>query len=213
MSMCLPHIGLREVIPRLKPYASGSGLKPLIVYKSRSRKPAKLKRSFTLPVNFRPIFCFSLSSRSNIRGSLSHNISQNLELCTFGKQLAKPKLLYQTLVAVVNRLSLMLRGPGLSAEKLASVLSQFWTEVVLTVVSFLNRIPSSVISGLSLFERRFSTTPDYEELRVYRERMWCEGNQKKRRCQMQVRTRPQREAENGHILDKNPATEMAEVVT
>lgn len=53
-----------------------------------------------------------------------------------------------------------------------SVPSQFWAEAVLTSVYFLNRIPSSVISGLSLFERRFSTPPDYEELRVYRERMW-----------------------------------------
>lgn len=53
----------------------------------------------------------------------------------------------------------------------ASVPSKFWAEAVLTAVSFLNRIPSSVISGLSLFERIFSTPPDYEELRVYRERM------------------------------------------
>ena len=52
----------------------------------------------------------------------------------------------------------------------ASVPSQFLAEAVLTAVYFLN--PSSVISGLSLFERRFSTPPDYEELRVYRERMW-----------------------------------------
>lgn len=54
----------------------------------------------------------------------------------------------------------------------ASVPSQFLAEAVLTAVYFLNFIPSSVISGLSLFERRFSTPPDYEELRVYRERMW-----------------------------------------
>lgn len=54
----------------------------------------------------------------------------------------------------------------------ASVPNPFWAEAVLTAVYFLNRIPSSVISGLSLFERRFSTPPDYEELRVYRERMW-----------------------------------------
>ena len=51
----------------------------------------------------------------------------------------------------------------------AFVPSQFLAEAVLTAVSFLNRIPSSVISGLSLFERIFSTPPDYEELRVYRE--------------------------------------------
>ena len=54
----------------------------------------------------------------------------------------------------------------------ASVPSQFLAEALLTAVSFLNRIPSSVISGLSLFERKFATPPDYEELRVYRERMW-----------------------------------------
>lgn len=51
----------------------------------------------------------------------------------------------------------------------ASVPSQFGAEAA---VSFFFRIPSSVISGLSLFERIFSTPPDYEELRVYRERMW-----------------------------------------
>lgn len=47
----------------------------------------------------------------------------------------------------------------------ASVPSFFGAEAVLTAVSFLNRIPSSVISGLSLFERRLSAPPDYEELR------------------------------------------------
>lgn len=54
----------------------------------------------------------------------------------------------------------------------ASVPSQFLAEAVLTAVYFFNLIPSSVIYGLSLFERRFSTPPDSEELRVYRERMW-----------------------------------------
>lgn len=43
----------------------------------------------------------------------------------------------------------------------------------LTAVYFLNRIPESkIISGLSLFERRFSTLPDYQEFRVYRFTLW-----------------------------------------
>lgn len=56
-------------------------------------------------------------------------------------------------------------GDNLLSLALSFSPKKLGTEAVLTAVSFLNRIPSSVISGLSLFERRLSTPPDYEELR------------------------------------------------
>ena len=50
--------------------------------------------------------------------------------------------------------------------------SQFWAETILTFIYLTSQIPSSIISGLFVFKRRFSTSPNYEELRVYQDRIW-----------------------------------------
>jgi hypothetical protein len=49
----------------------------------------------------------------------------------------------------------------------ASVPSEFWGEAVLTAVHVINRIPSSVTSGLSPFEKLYNSTPDYSSLKVF----------------------------------------------
>ena len=49
----------------------------------------------------------------------------------------------------------------------ASVPSEFWGEAVLTAVHAINRIPSSIISGLSPFEKLYASTPDYYSLKVF----------------------------------------------
>ena len=71
-----------------------------------------------------------------------------------------------------HRHTIYWRQLALSCSPLLSLVNFGLKLFVLTAVYFLNRIPPSVISGLSLFERRFSTPPDYEELRVYRGGMW-----------------------------------------
>lgn len=48
-----------------------------------------------------------------------------------------------------------------------SVPSEFWGEAVLTVVHGINRTPSSVISGLSPFEKLYASIPDYSSLKVF----------------------------------------------
>ncbi|KAE9596295.1 putative RNA-directed DNA polymerase [Lupinus albus] len=49
----------------------------------------------------------------------------------------------------------------------ASAPSEFWGEAVKTAVHVINRIPSSVTSGLSPFERLYGHPPDYSSLRVF----------------------------------------------
>jgi hypothetical protein len=49
----------------------------------------------------------------------------------------------------------------------AFVPSEFWGEVVLTVVSLINIIPSSHSSGLSHFEKLYGYVPDYSSFRVF----------------------------------------------
>lgn len=49
----------------------------------------------------------------------------------------------------------------------ASVSSEFWGEAVLTTVHAINRIPSSVISGLPPFEKLYASIPDYSSLKVF----------------------------------------------
>jgi len=49
----------------------------------------------------------------------------------------------------------------------AFVPSEFWEEVVLTVVSLINTIPSSHNSGLSSFEKLYGYVPDYSSFRVF----------------------------------------------
>lgn len=49
----------------------------------------------------------------------------------------------------------------------ASVPSEFWGETVLTVVHVINRISSSVTSGLSPFEKLYNYIPDYSSLKVF----------------------------------------------
>ena len=54
----------------------------------------------------------------------------------------------------------------------ASVPSPFWAEAVCSDCRIFFE-PNTFLCHLwSVFESRFSTPPDYEELRVYRERMW-----------------------------------------
>jgi hypothetical protein len=49
----------------------------------------------------------------------------------------------------------------------AFVLSEFWGEVVLTVVSLFNTISSSYSSGLSHFKKLYGYVPDYSSFRVF----------------------------------------------
>jgi hypothetical protein len=49
----------------------------------------------------------------------------------------------------------------------SSVPKQFWGEAVLTSVYLINRIPSSVIGGISPFERLYKSVPNYSDLRVF----------------------------------------------
>ena len=49
----------------------------------------------------------------------------------------------------------------------ASVPSEFWGEAILIVVHAINRIPSSVTSGLSPFEKLYGATPDYTSRKVF----------------------------------------------
>jgi transposase InsO family protein len=49
----------------------------------------------------------------------------------------------------------------------AFVSSEFWGEVVLTVVSLINTIPSSHSSGLSPFEKLYGYVPNYSSFRVF----------------------------------------------
>ncbi|CAJ2650750.1 unnamed protein product [Trifolium pratense] len=49
----------------------------------------------------------------------------------------------------------------------ASVPSEFWGEAIRTAVHVINRIPSSVTSGLSPFEKLYGSTPDYVSLKVF----------------------------------------------
>ena len=49
----------------------------------------------------------------------------------------------------------------------SSVPSQFWGEAVLTAVNLINKIPSSITSGLSPFEKLYGHIPDYSSLRVF----------------------------------------------
>ena len=49
----------------------------------------------------------------------------------------------------------------------ASVPSEFWGEAVLTAVHAINRIPSSITSGLSPFKKLYCYAPDYSALRVF----------------------------------------------
>ena len=44
---------------------------------------------------------------------------------------------------------------------------KIWAEATLTTVYAINRIPSSVIGGISPYERLFKHTPKYSELRVF----------------------------------------------
>lgn len=48
----------------------------------------------------------------------------------------------------------------------ALVLSEFWEEAILTVVYAINRITSSIILGLSLFQL-YASTPTYSSLKVF----------------------------------------------
>lgn len=50
----------------------------------------------------------------------------------------------------------------------SSVPKKFWGEAALTSVYVINSIPSSVIAGLSPFERLYGSTPYYSELLVFR---------------------------------------------
>ncbi|CAJ2675738.1 unnamed protein product [Trifolium pratense] len=49
----------------------------------------------------------------------------------------------------------------------ASVPKEFWGEAILTAVHAINRIPSSVTSGLSPFEKLYGSCPDYSSLKVF----------------------------------------------
>ena len=49
----------------------------------------------------------------------------------------------------------------------ASVPSEFWGEAVLTAVHAINRIHSSVTSGLSPFEKLYGFVPDYSSMKVF----------------------------------------------
>ncbi|PNX86333.1 hypothetical protein L195_g042411, partial [Trifolium pratense] len=49
----------------------------------------------------------------------------------------------------------------------ASVPCEFWGEAILTSVHVINRIPSSITSGLSPFEKLYGSTPDYSSLKVF----------------------------------------------
>ena len=49
----------------------------------------------------------------------------------------------------------------------ASVPSEFWEEVVLTIVSLINTISSSHSSGLSPFEKLYGCVPNYSSFRVF----------------------------------------------
>lgn len=49
----------------------------------------------------------------------------------------------------------------------SSVPNKFWGEAALTSVYVINRIPSSVIAGLSPFERLYGSTPYSSELLVF----------------------------------------------
>ncbi|CAJ2637857.1 unnamed protein product [Trifolium pratense] len=49
----------------------------------------------------------------------------------------------------------------------ASVPREFWGEAILTAVHAINRIPSSVTSGLSPFEKLYGSCPDYSSLKVF----------------------------------------------
>jgi hypothetical protein len=49
----------------------------------------------------------------------------------------------------------------------AFVLSEFWGEIVLTVVSLINTISSSYSSGLSHFKKLYGYVPDYSSFRVF----------------------------------------------
>ncbi|OMO85296.1 Integrase, catalytic core [Corchorus capsularis] len=44
---------------------------------------------------------------------------------------------------------------------------RFWGEAVLTSVYVINRIPSSIIGGISPFERLYNSSPNYSELRIF----------------------------------------------
>ncbi|OMO83306.1 Integrase, catalytic core [Corchorus capsularis] len=49
----------------------------------------------------------------------------------------------------------------------SSMPSSFWGEAVLTSVYVINRIPSSITSGISPFERLYKAKPNYSELHVF----------------------------------------------
>ncbi|CAJ2647148.1 unnamed protein product [Trifolium pratense] len=49
----------------------------------------------------------------------------------------------------------------------ASVPTEFWGEAIRTSVHAINRIPSSVTSGLSPFEKLYGYSPDYSSLKVF----------------------------------------------
>ncbi|CAJ2652486.1 unnamed protein product [Trifolium pratense] len=49
----------------------------------------------------------------------------------------------------------------------ASVPCEFWGEAIRTAVHAINRIPSSITSGLSPFEKLYGSTPDYSSLKVF----------------------------------------------
>ncbi|KAE8674743.1 hypothetical protein F3Y22_tig00111718pilonHSYRG00018 [Hibiscus syriacus] len=49
----------------------------------------------------------------------------------------------------------------------ASMLVKFWAYAVVTVVHLINRLPTRVLHGASLFEKLFHQKPAYEQLRVF----------------------------------------------
>ena len=49
----------------------------------------------------------------------------------------------------------------------SSVPNQFWGEAVLTAVNLINKIPSSITSGISPFQKLYGRCPDYSFLRVF----------------------------------------------
>jgi hypothetical protein len=49
----------------------------------------------------------------------------------------------------------------------AFISNEFWREVVLTVVSLINTIPTSHSSGLSPFEKLYGYVPNYSSFRVF----------------------------------------------